>query len=433
MKNWEKKEYLWELVEKHQEELLQICSELIQIPSANWKGIEESLRYCCGFLEALGVSYQVLRPCGEIPCIVAEVGKPDGNFGILNGHLDVVEPGDLSRWSYDPYCGTITDTQILGRGASDMKCGCGVLLFLFKLIVEENLDLQGRLVLHLVNDEEQGSEQGSKWLIENGYADGAEFCIITEPTSHDSIEIGQKGRARLLLRTSGSLNDGGIIKDAKESAIHKMIHILSRIQELTLLEGTVTEAEQRIVEASQGIIQGAMNHQGVGGAINHVNVNILSIDGGPSSAMTSELCEARLALGVPFMISKEQVHEKLLEIIRESGAECEIEYLSWDSGARTDGNEALVHSVRNNAERITGRTMTPTYQWATSDAKYYRSHGIPTIQFGPSNNKGIHSHNEDVEISDVIKCAKTHLAVLEDMLGFQIDAYHTDHKASGTH
>lgn len=421
MSRWEKKEFLWGLVEKHQGELLQICSELIQIPSVEWKGIEEILRYSCGFLDELGISYKVMRPWGEIPCIVAELGRETGEYGILNGHLDIAAPGDLARWSYDPYCGTITDTQVLGRGASDMKCGCGVLLFLLKLIKEEGLDLQGRLVLHLVNDEEQGGEQGSKWLTQNGYADGAKFCIITEPTFHDYVEIGQKGRARLLLRTYGKSVNGSVMNYVGESAIHSMIKVLSNIQELSTLEGSVTEKEQKIIEASQEVIRGAMNHQEVGGAINHVNVNILSIDGGDVSTMTSEFCEARLALGVPFMISKEQVHQKLLDIIREAGVQCEIEYLAWEDGGRTDGDNPLVHSVKDNAERVTGRIMTPAYQWATSDAKYYRSKGIPTIQYGPSNNHETHAYNEDVEIADIVQCAKTHLAVIEDMLGFAMD------------
>lgn len=93
MRSWEKKEFLWGLVEKHQDDLLQICSELIQIPSVEWKGIEEILRYSCNFLDGLGISYKVLRPWGEIPCIVAELGKDGGEYGIFNGHLDIVGPG----------------------------------------------------------------------------------------------------------------------------------------------------------------------------------------------------------------------------------------------------------------------------------------------------------------------------------------------------
>lgn len=418
MKNWAKKEQLWKLVDKHKEDLLSICSELIQIPSAEWKGIEEILRYCCAFFDRLGISYQVLRPCGEIPCIVAQFGKDTKEFGIMNGHLDTAPAGDLSRWRYEPFDGTITDSRILGRGASDMKCGCAILLFLLKLMTEEHLMLEGKLFIHLVCDEEQGGEQGSKWLTENGYADGAKFCIVPGPTSYDYLEIGQKGSAGVLLRTYGKAVNSSRINYAGESAAHKMIKILFHIQELSGIEGSVTQDEQEIIRTSQRMLNDVTNRLEAGETVNHINVHILSINGGKGLAMTSEICEACLALGVPFMISREQVEEKLRQIIKDSGEErCDIEFLHWQDGARTPAEDPLVLSVKRNAEKITGRQIVPAYQWATSDVKYYRSRKIPTIQFGPANNKGIQSYNEDVEISDIISCAKTHLAVLDDLLG----------------
>lgn len=54
-----------------------------------------------------------------------------------------------------------------------------------------------------------------------------------------------------------------------------------------------------------------------------------------------------------------------------------------------------------NAEEIWGKEVLPAYQWASSDAKYYRELGIPTIQYGPANTPGIHSYNEDVDCEDV--------------------------------
>ena len=163
-----------------------------------------------------------------------------------------------------------------------------------------------------------------------------------------------------------------------------------------------------------------MHRNDVGDAIDHVNVNILDITEVGKEGEVPEECKAHLAFGVPFMITRTMIEEKLNEIIRNAGAECEIEYECWQEGSRTDVDSALVQSVKENAEYITGRTMYPAYQWATSDAKYYRALGIPAIHFGPSNNKGIHSYNEDVEIVDILKCAKTHFAVLEDLMGFNI-------------
>lgn len=419
----EKKQRLWSLVEKRRGELLQICSDLIRIPSVDRAGIEEIVRYACSFLDGLGIPYQVLRPAGDVPCVAAELGPDTGKIGILNGHNDVVSPGDPSRWSYDPFCGTVTDTQVLGRGASDMKCGVGVLLFLLKLIVEENLSPCGKIRLHLVHDEERGGEQGSKWLAEHGYADGADFCIVTEPTSYDYIEVGQKSRARLRLRTHGKPVNGSIINYVGESAVHNMIRVLNQVRTLSRLEGDIPPGEAEVIAASKEVICRAMGLADVGDAVDHINVNVLSLDGGSGSTMTPETCEAVVALGVPCFFSREQVHSRLMELIGAAGAACDVEYLAWQDGATTDAASPLVRSVKENAERITGRTIVPAYQWATSDAKYYRYLGIPTIQFGPANSKGIHSYDEDVEIVDIMKCAKTHLAVLEDLIGFDACAF----------
>lgn len=404
-----KKEKLWELVDKHKDELFQICSELIQIPSIEKEGIEEIVQYVCEFLEKLHISYEVLRPVDWTPCIVAELGVEGHKTALLNGHNDVVATGDMTKWNYDPFCGTITDTQILGRGASDMKCGVGVFLFILKMIVEHDLKPKGKIKLHIVHDEEKGGEKGSKWLAEHGYADDVDFCIIGEPTSYDYVEVGQKGGGRLKLRTYGE----------GENAIHAMVKILSRIQEISKLEGTITEREKEIVTDSKKVICGSMHRDDVGDAIDHVNVNILNVTGEKGPSGMPEVCEAYIGLGVPFMISREMVDQKLAEIIEESGGSCEVEYLRWQNGSRTDVDSDLVQSAKANAETITGRTIYPAYQWATSDAKYYRALGIPAIHFGPANNKGIHSYNEDVELIDIIKVAKTHFGILEDLMGFE--------------
>lgn len=47
----EMKEKLWKLVDDHKEELFQICSELIQIPSVEKEGIEQIVTYVCDFLK----------------------------------------------------------------------------------------------------------------------------------------------------------------------------------------------------------------------------------------------------------------------------------------------------------------------------------------------------------------------------------------------
>ncbi|MDD9986155.1 MAG: M20/M25/M40 family metallo-hydrolase, partial [Spirochaetaceae bacterium] len=67
--------------------------------------------------------------------VVGSLGGGDGSPGgterrdrrsparslILNGHIDVVPAGDVSRWTVPPWQGTIRDGNLVGRGALDMK------------------------------------------------------------------------------------------------------------------------------------------------------------------------------------------------------------------------------------------------------------------------------------------------------------------------
>ena len=51
-------------------------------------------------------------------------GRGGGRTLMLNGHVDVVPPGDLAAWTDgDPFAGTIANGRLYGRGACDMKGG----------------------------------------------------------------------------------------------------------------------------------------------------------------------------------------------------------------------------------------------------------------------------------------------------------------------
>lgn len=48
-------------------------------------------------------------------------GTGNGKSTMLNCHLDIVDEGEVNKWKYPPYSGTITKDSIWGRGASDTK------------------------------------------------------------------------------------------------------------------------------------------------------------------------------------------------------------------------------------------------------------------------------------------------------------------------
>ena len=147
------REELHRLAKERSSELIQLTSSLIQIPSENPTGTQrEVVDFVEKYLSDAGIEYEEVGENPEFPCIVAKLGSDEGFSVILNGHLDVVPAGDRSQWDFDPFCGTVTDKLILGRGTSDMKAGVAGLLYAVKLIKESGAELKGNIRLHLVSN-----------------------------------------------------------------------------------------------------------------------------------------------------------------------------------------------------------------------------------------------------------------------------------------
>ena len=160
-----RKENLISMVEDRKDELIDLVSRLIRINSENPTGTQrEVVDFVEKYLEKAGIAYEETGENPDYPCVVARMGSDDGYSLIFNGHVDVVPAGDRGLWDFDPFCGTVTDSQILGRGTSDMKAGVAGVLFAMALLKDSNVCLKGNIRLHIVSDEESGGEYGSAWL-----------------------------------------------------------------------------------------------------------------------------------------------------------------------------------------------------------------------------------------------------------------------------
>jgi len=56
----------------------------------------------------------------QIKNLYARLGHAGPNF-CFAGHTDVVPPGDVSAWRFDPFAATVENGTLFGRGAADMK------------------------------------------------------------------------------------------------------------------------------------------------------------------------------------------------------------------------------------------------------------------------------------------------------------------------
>jgi acetylornithine deacetylase/succinyl-diaminopimelate desuccinylase-like protein len=98
-------------------------------------------------------------------------GSGGGRSLILNGHVDVVPPGNAARWkSGDPFSGRIDDDRVWGRGASDMKAGLVAQAFAVNALKRAGVTLCGDLVIQaVVGEEVMDHECGVTSTLERGY------------------------------------------------------------------------------------------------------------------------------------------------------------------------------------------------------------------------------------------------------------------------
>jgi acetylornithine deacetylase len=126
---------------------------------------------------------------------VGVVGTTEGEGTpalVLQGHLDVVPPGDPETWQgSDPFSAEIRGRALLGRGACDMKGGVAANLAVVRTLRSAGVRLERPLALHCVVGEEDGG-LGAFATLRRGHR--ADAAVITEPTS-----------GRIVTATAGAL------------------------------------------------------------------------------------------------------------------------------------------------------------------------------------------------------------------------------------
>ena len=76
---------IWNLIDRRQAELLQLCSDMIRIPSVNPPGdVSEIVRYITRYLDAHSISSQIVGPREDRPNILARYGTPGGRTLVFN-------------------------------------------------------------------------------------------------------------------------------------------------------------------------------------------------------------------------------------------------------------------------------------------------------------------------------------------------------------
>ena len=124
---------------------------------------------------------------------------------VLQGHVDVVPTGDLSKWyDRDPFSSRIVGDVLHGRGACDMKAGVAVNLAVARAVSTSGVRLERPFALHTVVSEEDGG-LGAFATMRRGHR--ADAAVIPEPTS-GTVGVANAGALTFAIRVHGRAAHG---------------------------------------------------------------------------------------------------------------------------------------------------------------------------------------------------------------------------------
>lgn len=336
---------------------------------------------------AFGMEVERPRALGLVGSMGSDAG---GRSLIFNGHVDVVDAGDESRWTYPPFKGTVANGRVYGRGALDMKGGLCCGLFAMKAIFDAGVELKGRLSLQSVVGEEDGG-CGTLATVLRGYrADGA---IVMEPTEM-MIAPAQAGALSYRVTVPG-LAAHGAFREEGVSAIEKFVPVF---QALLRLEAE-RNARLRHPLFERYRIPYALS------------TGRLIAEGWPSSVSESLVFEGRygVSVGEDLSSARAEFESCVLEAAEaDSWLKEHPPVVEWWGAQFAPASIPVDHPLVQCLVGSRGeRSVVAGMPYGSDMRLLVNEGGIPTVLFGPGDVRNAHRPDEFVPVDDLLEVTRT--------------------------
>jgi len=323
---------------------------------------------------------------------------------ILNGHVDVVSPGDESLWEDSPWSGRIKEGRLFGRGACDMKAGLACGIFALQALKSQGFVPAKDILLESVVGEESGG-LGTLATLVRGYR--ADAAIVLEPTKLDICPV-QAGALSFRLKITGRsahacLKKLGVSALEKFFPIFQALEALEKKRHLTYSNPLYRDPHQ-IAPLNVGTIKGGDWHSTVPGEL---------VVEGRYGVFPDESVETARA------ILSQTVRE---EAQKDSWLKDHPPVLEWFDGqfepGRTDPSEPFIGVLLECSREMSGRASRLAGVTYGSDLRLFTNYGrIPAVLFGPGDVAQAHAVNEFVPLEEVALATKILASTIREWCG----------------
>ncbi|MEM2760781.1 MAG: M20 family metallopeptidase [Nitrososphaerales archaeon] len=364
-------------VESKFSDILQTASELIMIPSRNPPGEEKGCaQYIYSRLKEIGYeTYQINHPFIDRPQVVGLLRGKNSNAILLNGHIDTVPEGDISKWSMDPFSGAIKDGYLYGRGSVDMKSSLALMIH-----VAEFTESDATVLLMFAIGEER-AEPGTSTLLSwiKKFDLRIKYGLVMEPTALQ-IATSQKGAVWFKIKSRG--------KAAHASLPSKGINAIDIAYDIIKV---IPQYAKKISNETHP----------VAGA---PTCSITMINGGIKENVIPDSCEIVIDRRLVPGESSSEVVKELSLLLRKNQLNCEIMKLGARDPVELTKDSMLARIILNVMHKLNIQSNTTCFAGAT-DNEHIVSSGIESLVWGPGDLTLAHAINERISVSEVKNAA----------------------------
>ena len=422
-------------IDKDPDFVVDLTGEMVRIPTVNPKFVEDPeinrepdhQTYLEGVMKERGLDTEQSDAIPNRPNLTGIWAGTEDRSLIISGHVDVVPEGDRGLWTFDPYGGEIRDGRMYGRGTIDMKGGIAAGVAACKAIHDAGIELEGRLELHAVVDEEAGGF-GAMDLVRRGHT--AKAAIVAETTGGavapaegglEWVKVTIRGRTAHAGRRYNTIYPQRFGPERPApgvNAIELGVRFLQAVRELEREWGARKQhplLPPGITTINPGVI--------VGGAG-------MGPDGRPlvtmNSAIIPDVCIMEFDL-------KFLPNETSVEVRREF--EAFVHHFAQTDGwlrenlptvewnlrgvhlppVDTPIEHPLVQSIVSTRKALGLETEMRGYT-EVCDAAHYAGAGATCVIYGPSGDR-LHGIDEYVEIDSLVECAKVFAGTIIEWCG----------------
>lgn len=373
-----------------QDELFALLRDLVAIPSTYPPGHTERIcAFCADYLKAFGYATSIHTQTKGVDNLVARIGKGKPSI-VFNAHADTVGVGERAAWRTDPLAATLIDGKVYGLGAANCKASMAVQLWLARDVAKRGGPKRGELVFTFVGDEENLGPDGMAYLREQR-AVQPDTLIVAAPT-RNRIVYEERGVMWVKATTRGKAAHAGA-PHTGDSAVLKMVHIISRLQKELL----------PVIDRRKS------------GTGQQATLSIGRIRGGENINVVPDLCTIELDRRLLPDEDFDGVFREIRQFLEGAGA-AQVKLLTGTPGfsAPEDGLGAKAFSA--SIIELTGQPPVRLNVVGASDGRYFAADGIEILVTGPGDGADSHIPNEFVPLDEMVEAARIQRAALERLL-----------------